>query len=322
MQGFSRGHLTLGCCLSLIGTATQAQPAPTTTSVENTARTIYNSGSANYDVPTNTLSIQVDELIDVGLTSLAAANAVISNDPTAIPFAVVNTGRGPEAFIIRVNPEIGSGRFTPSIDSIMIDTNGNGLAEPGIDRVIANGGVTPEMEPGQQIQVFVIASLPPEAVDRAAGTFSVMATAATGSGNPGAVIASAGTSGTDAIIGRSGAQQASAASLVAALATVTTAKSSTIVDPLGGTRAVSGSRITFQLAATATGSGSARGVRLVDAIPSGTTYVAGSMTIDGRKLSDIDDSDAGSFTANSVNVALGTVNGGERRVVGFSVIIK
>lgn len=321
MFKFGANRLALGIGAAMLTNAALAQPAPTRQNVENTARTIYNSGSAGHDVPSNSLSIPVDELIDVSLTNMTPVAGIVGNDPVAGHFQVVNAGRGPEAFIIRVNPDVGSGRFTPVIKAIMIDSNGNGAPDTGIDTVMANGGTTPELLPNQQIDIFVMASLPPEAVDRTVGTFNISATAATGSGVPGTVITARGTNGADAIVGLTRAQSAAAVSLTAALASVTTVKSSTILDPLGGTRAVSGSRISFRLVATATGSGSARDVRVVDAIPAGTSYVSGSLMMDGTPLSDAADGDAGTFAANAIEVAFATINGGERRAVSFSVII-
>ncbi|MEI9903570.1 MAG: hypothetical protein WDN06_05980 [Asticcacaulis sp.] len=64
--------------------------------------------------------------------------------------------------------------------------------------------------------------------------------------------------------------------------------------------------ITYSLQASLSVVAQITGARITDGIPGGTSYVAGSLTLDGSLLSDAADSDAGAFDpdAASITVAL------------------
>ena len=102
-------------------------------------------------------------------------------------------------------------------------------------------------------------------------------------------------------------------------------KSQTVLDPFGGSQPLPGATVTYQVVVTATGSGAATGATFVDTIPAATTYVAGSITLNGAALTDAVDADAGRFNAPptpNVTVALGdlTSAAGPQTIV-FSVTI-
>ena len=92
-------------------------------------------------------------------------------------------------------------------------------------------------------------------------------------------------------------------------------------DPFGGTTAVPGATITYTLVATVSGSGSLANLAIGDAIPAGSTYKAGSITLDGAALTDLADGDAGEISPSGVAVRLGTVPAGQARTVTFQVTI-
>jgi uncharacterized repeat protein (TIGR01451 family) len=104
-------------------------------------------------------------------------------------------------------------------------------------------------------------------------------------------------------------------------ATVTFAKSAVVLDPFSGTKSVPGAVITYSLVATVTGTGTLNNLALGDAIPAGTTYQAGTITLQSAGLSDAIDLDAGKFDAGAISVALGNVAGGQTRTVTFKVKI-
>ena len=56
-------------------------------------------------------------------------------------------------------------------------------------------------------------------------------------------------------------------------------------------------------------------------MPVGSTYVLGSLTLDGAALTDAEYGDAGRFTAGGVDVGLGDVAARTSRVVTFKVRI-
>ena len=69
-----------------------------------------------------------------------------------------------------------------------------------------------------------------------------------------------------------------------------------------------GAKITYQIVVSATGSGTAVGAIVADAVPSNTTYVPGSLRLNAGALTDATDGDAGQFSGPptpGVTVALG-----------------
>jgi uncharacterized repeat protein (TIGR01451 family) len=74
-------------------------------------------------------------------------------------------------------------------------------------------------------------------------------------------------------------------------------KSQAVVDQFGGARPVPGARINYSIAVNATGSGTATGAVFNDNIPANTTYVPGTLRLNGAALTDGADLDAGDFSA-------------------------
>ena len=69
------------------------------------------------------------------------------------------------------------------------------------------------------------------------------------------------------------------------------------------------------------GSGAVSGLAITDNIPADTSYVNGSITLGGVAQSDAVDADAGDYNGTRINVALGTVAGGQTRTVTFRTTI-
>ena len=75
------------------------------------------------------------------------------------------------------------------------------------------------------------------------------------------------------------------------------------------------------IVATVAGSGSVSGLAITDDIPADTNYVPASIKLGGSALSDAADADAGDYNGTRINVALGTVAGGQTRTVTFQTMI-
>ncbi len=68
------------------------------TVIETTAEASYELGGASFNVTSNTVQLQVDELIDVALAALDATPVkALSAGEGVLTFALTNTGNGPEA---------------------------------------------------------------------------------------------------------------------------------------------------------------------------------------------------------------------------------
>jgi uncharacterized repeat protein (TIGR01451 family) len=102
-------------------------------------------------------------------------------------------------------------------------------------------------------------------------------------------------------------------------------KTQSIVDQFGGQRPLPGARINYQIVVTHSGSGTATASGFSDLIPANTTYVTGSLQLNGAALSDTADGDAGTFVsapAPEVRVTLGDLGGASGpQTIQFAVTI-
>jgi len=233
-----------------------------------------------------------------------------------------NTGNGNDSFDLTGAPNVSGNAFNATLQTVAIDTNGNGVYDPGVDTVITNGAASQTIAPDGSIKVFLIVAAPATAIDAQTSQVRLTGTSVTGSGTPGALFAGKGVGGVDAVVGASGGTANALAGLIASLATVTLTKSATIADPYGGTNPVPGATVTYSIVAHTTGSGTATGMAVNDAFPTGTTYQSGTMTLGGTVLTDAADGDAGTATSTGIAVQLGNVAGGTTdKTITFKVKI-
>lgn len=292
------------------------------TLIENTATATYEDGDGVQTVDSNTVTVRVDELIDVTVASLDSGAIGVSPGETVLTFEVTNQGNGPEAYELTANPAVAGNDFDTTITAIAVDTNGNGTYDPGVDAVLTAPETTPELAADEAITVFVVVDVPTGAVDAEASDVELLAEAVTGTGAPGTTFAGQGVDGSDAIVGATGADDTATGSLLVGITTVDLTKAVSLADPFGGTSAVPGSTATFTLTATVSGSGSISDLVVTDAIPDGTTYADGTLTLDGGALTDASGDDAGEASdASGISVDLGTVAGGTVHSITFDVTI-
>jgi uncharacterized repeat protein (TIGR01451 family) len=85
--------------------------------------------------------------------------------------------------------------------------------------------------------------------------------------------------------------------------------------------AAPGDVLTYTISYSAAGPGSATNFRLADAIPAGTTYLPGTLRLNGVPLTDLPADDAGTFdiAGNSVVVTLAAISGGDSGTMTFQV---
>lgn len=292
------------------------------TLIENTAQASYTLGGINQTVPSNTVTVRVDEVLDVTVASLDASSVTLNSNGAVLAFSIANVGNGPEAYEIAINPAISGEDFDPVVTAVAYDSNNSGRYEDGVDTLIPTGTDTPEIDPDGTLRVFVILAFPtPLPADTNLADVRLTATAATGSGTPGTVIAGQGVGGSDAVVGATTAQDNDLGRVIAQISAVSLAKTASVRDPFGGTETVPGAIVTYQLVAAVTGSASINNLSVTDPIPANTTYEPGSLTLDSSPLTDSADSDAGNATATLVTVDLGTVPGDTSHTITFQVKI-
>lgn len=292
------------------------------TLIRNTAVASYDEGGVARSVNSNTVTVRVDELLDVTLTSLDPGPVAGRPGEAVLTFELTNQGNGPEAFRLFANTAVAGNDFDTSFRAIAIDSNGNGIYDEGIDEILAEPQTTAELAPDQRVTLFVLVTVPDTATDKQTSAVTLSAEAVTGSGTPGTLFAGAGVDGGDAIVGTTGALAIARGTIVNGIASVELVKSVVLRDPFGGTSAVPGTIATFTIEARVSGSGSVANLRVTDAIPEGTTYAPGTLALDAVTLTDAEDGDAGSASDTAgVIVSLGDVAAETIRRVTFDVVV-
>lgn len=309
-----------------LAAATPAYAAGTLagTDIDNVAEATYDTPSGPVTIQSNMVRIKVDELLDVTVVTtdpgdITTAPGATGNVQT---FRVTNTGNGEEAFRLTGNTGVGGDDFDPTLTQIVLDTNGNGVYDPGVDTVYVAGSNDPVLQPDQSRVVFVITSTPIAVTNGNRGTTNLLAVAVTGSGAPGTSFAGAGQGGGNAVVGSTGADADANSFLAVQAASLALVKSATIVDPFGGNRPVPGAVITYSLVATISGAGTLNNLVITDPIPANVTYQAGSLTLEAAALTDAVDADAGNFNGTRISVAAGNVPAGQTRTVTFRTVIQ
>lgn len=317
---------TLTCAVAAaaacgVATGAHATGVAAGTSIENKATATFTNGATTESVDSNTVTIVVDELLDVAVTSLDGGNVTLGSSGAVLSFQVHNAGNGPEAFKLAADPTVTGDDFDPAVTAVAYDSNNNNTYDAGIDTIIPVGGSTPSIAADSNLRIFVVTALAGSPADGNTAKVRLTATAATGHGPAGTKFAGQGVGGADAIVGTSTAENDDIGTLIAQIGTVTLTKTATIANPFGGVDPVPGSIVTFSLVANVSGSGSVSGLTITDSIPAGTTYKPSSLTLDAAALSDAADADAGTASASGISVNIGTAAGGSSHTVKFSVTI-
>lgn len=326
---FSRAHLpatTHGLLFAVAlcaGAPAFASGTPAGTSIDNVATATWSGSGGTQSVTSNVVKLRVDELLGVAVASADSGPVPASNGDTGrvLKFQVTNAGNGPEAFALTAQSAVGGDDFDPATTGIVVDTNGNGAYDAGVDDTYITGTNDPVIAPDASVTVFVVSNMPASAADGARGSLRLAAAAVTGSGTPGTLFAGLGQGGGDAVVGATTARAEAEGTYVLASVAVAFVKSALVLDPFGGARALPGSVITYSLAATLSGTGTLTNLALSDTIPAGTTYQPGSLTLNGAALTDAADTDGGLFASNAVTVTLATAAAGSAHVVSFKVKI-
>ncbi|MEM7688216.1 MAG: hypothetical protein AAF291_04275 [Pseudomonadota bacterium] len=292
------------------------------TLIENTATATYEDAGGSQTISSNTVVVRVDELLDVTVTSLDSGPLAATPGQSILTFEVTNQGNGPEAFELVANPNVADNDFETVVESIAIDSNGNGVYDDGVDEILTSPETTAILAADETVTVFVLVTVPDDVTDGQLSQVELTASAQTGNGAPGTVFAGQGEGGGDAVAGTTTASAPASGTLRVGITSLNLTKSVSLLDPFGGESAVPGTVATFTLSAVIEGSGSIDDLIIADAIPEGTTYAPGTLTLDTAALTDASGDDAGEATdENGISVELGTAAGGTTHTITFDVTI-
>lgn len=277
------------------------------TNIASTATVDYSIGGTPATTTSNTTTVAVAEIVDVSVALQSSTKSVAAGgSDEALLFLVANTGNSVETFTLTGESVLVGDDFdpTPAAPFIYFDTDGSADLSPGDTPYVA-GSNDPVLAADASVAILLVNDIPAGVPDGDRGRSELRATAAMGSGAPGTVYAGQGSGGVDAVVGTSGGEAAVFGEYLVGAVQLSAVKSQTVLDPYGGAEPVPGAAIRYEIVVTATGSGTAVGAMLTDAIPANTTYAVGSLMLNGTPLTDGADADSGSFaTAPSARVAV------------------
>ena len=326
----ARWSLAAVAVLALLGAPLASHAAGTAagTNIQNTAQVSYTVGGSTVTTSSNTSSLRVAEILDAVLT-IATPTVTVSPGASAeeLVFTLTNTGNGTETFnLTALSAGVVGDDFDPTLASpaVYFDTDNSGDFSAG--DVAYNAGVNnPVLAADASVRLILVNNIPGTALNGNRGRSQLTAAAATGTGAPGTPFVGAGDGGVDAVAGTTGGDSQLFGEYLVANVQLTAVKSQTVVDQFGGARPLPGARINYQVVVTASGIGNANAAAFSDLVPANTTYVAGSLRLNGAALSDGADADAGTFVstpAPEVRVTLGNLTGGSGpQTIEFAVTI-
>jgi uncharacterized repeat protein (TIGR01451 family) len=259
----------------------------------------------------NAVGFFVAERLDVAVTRRSGQVVVSPGDVgRALLFTVTNLGNGDEVFRLSMSSGVSGDDFDPVSalpDAIFFDTDGSGDFNVG-DVAYSAGTNDPDLAPDESIGVFIVNAIPGGATDGQTGRSELSATASTGSGVAGTVYATQGDGGIDAVVGVTTATATEFGEYIVDDVAIDIVKSQVVADPDGGSAPIVGATITYTITVGVVNSGTATAAVISDPIPNWSTYVPGSITLNGDPISDATDGDAGEYditVAPTVVVRLG-----------------
>lgn len=280
------------------------------TVIDNTAQVSFDIGGTSQSLNSNTVSITVDERIDVVVTLQSPQILVAAGETNrSLLFRVTNNGNGGEGFALAIDSILGGDDFdpVPAVPAIYFDTDASGDFNAG-DVAYTPGSNDPQLLADGFVDMLLVNDIPLGVNNGEIGLSELTAISQTGTGAAGAVFAGQGEGGGDAVIGTSGGQAAASGEYLVSDVAVNIVKSVIVADPFGGTQPVPGATLTYTVAVQVTNTGTAVNSTVNDPIPVNTTYVPNSISLNAAPVTDAIDGDAGELNlagTPSVVVRLG-----------------
>lgn len=168
--------------------AAHAQSTPAGTVVSNTAKATYSVNGTQQTATSNTATFVVDRKVNLAVATSQSANTQVNIGDTdrVLTFQVTNTTNGTQDLLLSASQAISVGvlpgpdDFDATNVRIFVDSNGNGIYDPGVDTAT----YIDELGADQSRTVFIVADIPNQANESLA-FLQLRATVAAG-GAPGA----------------------------------------------------------------------------------------------------------------------------------------
>ncbi len=299
------GTLPANTTATLTITVHVGEEVPEGSSITNTANLAYEDYNGNdYDDSDSSEPGSTQELADVDISTAYMSPADTDpGDVLMIPFSVQNTGNGTDSFDLSYTDgswDLAGGGTVPITWTFYVwtDLDNDGVVDDG------EVGTTPVTNTGDltmnsTAKFVAVATVPTDAAYTASSTVTITATSTSDMTEPYT---------TDSI-------------------TVThnvKAPVLTLDKAVDKASAQPGETLTYTITITNVGDGLATGVVLVDAIPANTTYVAGSITLNGPGQTDAKEDDYADYNwtnAGAITVTPPNMAPGDTVIITFQVTI-
>ena len=287
----------LGAVGLLWATGAQAVGTGAGTPIDNTASADFQVNGTPFTENSTTASIVVAEFLDVDVT-LLTVTANPNNEVTVaggdtdqvLTFSVTNTGNGSDTYALTGLSSGFNGSGNDDFDPTLVDIYFDDGATPGVwdpsDTRYDPGVDDPTIPADGSITLHVLNNIDdPGVVDGDTGDSQLTATSlALGLFPPspaaGDSVTGQGDLGGDLVIGSSLGEDEDFGSYLVSALNLVFLKSSSILDPFGGSTAVPGATITYTITAEVQGGETATGLVITDNVPDNLTYV--------RELDDVE----------------------------------
>jgi uncharacterized repeat protein (TIGR01451 family) len=286
----------------LLSVNSNAKGVEAGTDITNIATLEYQIGGVSHSMSSNSVVDRVDQLIDVNLVWQDTAAILVESGETnrVLTYKITNTGNGKDKFTL-TNSNDPSSNFNINNPRIFSDSNNNGIYDGG-DLLVSEMW----LEADGTSLLFLISDIPTATYANGNQSKNILeAISATGgSGATGTIHSGAGIDGVDAIDSFNGGRSHAVGTYEINLVGVKLTKSAST----NTSDVFTGTIITYTILVTLEGVGNVETLVVNDTIPAGTSYVAGSLRLDGVSLSDSGDSDVGNFVSNEIAVNLGNAS--------------
>lgn len=312
--------------------------------------TISNSATLNYvtgigppsTVTSNTVSFVVDKKVNLIVAEVSGSATSVSSGQTGAvtTFSVTNLSNGLQGFnltaaLVSGNPAgappFAANNFSATGLMAFADANNNGIYEPLIDTATSISSLAADVSQ----KVFIVGNIPATALNGQQSVVSLTATVVAPT-TMAALVPTAGpnTAGVDIVfadsagmaagdIARDAKHSAYAAYLAGGVNLALIKSVASVLDPKGTAVLMPGSVMTYQIVTTLSGQGTATNLVITDPIPANTTYVPGSIVVNGVAKTDAADADNAQFIAatKTVSISPGNVAAPVNLVITFRATI-
>jgi uncharacterized repeat protein (TIGR01451 family) len=296
----------VGAAAAHAQTATPSQ-TPAGTSVTNEATVSYDVGGTTQTVSSNVASFVVDKKVNLAVAEVGGAPTQTGVNATAqvTTFTVTNLSNAVQDFRLDPGqqsvsiPLLGTDNFDVTNLRAFVDSNNNGMYDPGTD----TQSFIDELAPDATVTVFIVADIPaPAGADTAIVSLNAIAATGGATGSLGADVVASSTLVADSPTtvetvfadaggaldaARNGQARAFDAYHIST-AVVTVGKTATVIsDPVNlllNPHPIPGAVVEYCIKVSNGGPSSAANVRIGDVVPANTTFLPGSIVVGPSSL--------------------------------------